>query len=72
MNQIIELRNKINNMIYHVKLRPFLFKFDPEKVHNFFIKFGKILGSNVFTRYLKYVAFNYQNPIMEQKIFGFR
>lgn len=72
MEKIISFRNKINSVIYKNILKPILFKFDPEKMHNLFISIGKILGSNALTRSIISLLFNYQNSVLEQKILGIR
>ncbi|MBS3091082.1 quinone-dependent dihydroorotate dehydrogenase [Candidatus Pacearchaeota archaeon] len=72
MNKIIEIRNKINRLGYDKLVKPILFLFEPELIHNTFIKIGKILGSNVITKFLISFAFNYQNRVLEQKILGIR
>lgn len=72
MEKIISFRNKINRVIYKNILKPILFKFDPEKMHNLFISIGKLLGSNTITKSLTSLTFNYQNPALEQKILGIR
>lgn len=72
MDKIIEIRNKVNSSIYRSVLKPILFKFDPEKIHNLFIKIGKIIGSNFLSRGLISLAFEYKSPMLEQEISGIR
>jgi len=56
--------------MYRVILRPILFLFDAEGVHNLAINTGRFLGSNRLTRFKTSVLFNYSNEILSQKIAG--
>ncbi|TSC91330.1 MAG: putative Dihydroorotate dehydrogenase (quinone) [Parcubacteria group bacterium Licking1014_17] len=58
--------------LYKYILRPVLFRFKPEKMHNFFIHFGAFLGSNMTTKGLVGLFFHYQNPALEQEIAGIK
>lgn len=56
---------------YTKLLKPvLLFQMDPEFVHDRFTKTGQILGKFKGTRALVSLAFNYQNPKLQQKILG--
>ncbi len=66
----IELRNKVNRIIYSNIIRPICFKFDSERIHNLFILFGRFLGSNILTKKATSLTFNYQNKRLEQTIKG--
>jgi dihydroorotate dehydrogenase subfamily 2 len=46
---------------YKSILKPILFQFDAESVHNNFTTVGKLLGSNPVTQSLTALAFNYKN-----------
>lgn len=41
---------------------------DAEFVHIFFLKVGKLLASNILTKSLTSLLFNYQNPSLQQRI----
>ncbi len=71
-NILIKIRNTIIRAIYITVLKPILFSFDPEKVHDMFIKVGRIIGSNPITRALNAFAFGYSNKKLEQKILGIK
>lgn len=68
----VRFRNKIISWKYRHILKPILFMFDPENVHDWFIKIGKMLGSNKATRWATGICFDYANPILEQKILGIK
>lgn len=67
---LILWRNKLLRKSYLFFLKPVFFKKDPEEVHEFFIKFGIFLGNHYLTRRLTNSMFNYQNPKLNQTIFG--
>jgi dihydroorotate dehydrogenase len=72
MESWIKTRNKIIGWNYRNILKPILFKFDPEDIHNLFIKIGSLLGQTSATRYLTGVLFDYENPVLEQEILGLK
>ncbi len=47
-----------------------LFKRDPEQVHDFFVLFGKVLGSTGLTRTLVGLFCRYENPMLETTVVG--
>lgn len=51
---------------------PILFSFDPERVHNQFIRTGAFLGSSAATKAMTRAAFDYENRALEQKLAGLR
>jgi len=69
---IVNIRNKTAKFLYKKIARPFFFLFDPELMHNVFIRVGSILGSNPITKFLTAVAFNYQNKSLQQTILGMK
>ena len=71
MKNII-LRNDLNKFVYTNIVKKICFEFDAEKTHNFFIKFGKILGSSALIKKITSAAFNYQNELLEQDILGIK
>jgi dihydroorotate dehydrogenase len=70
MEIIISIRNIIIGLLYRGIIRPILFLFDAEGIHNLFINVGRFLGSNPITRFKTSVLFNYHNKILSQKIAG--
>lgn len=66
------IRNVIIGFLYKTILKPIFFKIDPERVHDMFISFGQILGSNFITRGLTSFAFKYSNRKLEQQILGIK
>lgn len=67
---MIKLRNLIIGFLYRKCLKPVFFLFDPQSVHDLMIWAGKLLGSNPITRGLISLMFNYQNPMLTQKVAG--
>lgn len=71
MNKVIlKMKTKIISLFYCWILKPILFCLDPEKVHDRFIVFGKILGRRRFTRNITSRLFLYKDQILEQHISG--
>ncbi len=56
---------------YKNGLRPAIFLFDPEKIHDITLKFGKILGTLHFKNIWS-PLFNTKNKILEQEILGIK
>lgn len=56
--------------MYKTILKPLLFRYDPEKVHNFFIAVGKVLGSTKAGRSLVGYFCEYENTILETTVCG--
>jgi dihydroorotate dehydrogenase len=69
-NALIKKRNQIIRFFYTKLLRPVFFLIDPELIHNIFIAVGKLLGSNLLTRFLTYLLFGYRNRHLNQKLAG--
>lgn len=63
-------KQKIIHGLYTKVLKPILFRFDPEDVHDFFVATGKILGKYSATKYFTKILFSYSDPILEQNILG--
>ena len=55
---------------YKLIFKNIFFLFDAEKVHDFIIKFGKLLGSNSITRFKTRLLFNFEDKKLEQNIWG--
>jgi len=68
----VKLRNAIIGWKYRRFLKPILFRFDPELMHDIFVKIGKSLGSMSATRWATEIWFGYENPILEQEILGIK
>ena len=72
METWIKIRNAIISFKYRYILKPILFLFDPEDIHDLFIWIGKLLGSMLATRWLTRIWFYYENPMLEQEILGIK
>lgn len=70
MELIIKIRNTLISWKYRHILKPILFQFDPELIHNLFIKIGQILGSHNATHWLIKTLFSYQNDALKQTFWG--
>jgi dihydroorotate dehydrogenase len=57
-------------MLYQKVLKPILFKFDPEKVHNLFVDIGEILGKFKLLRKLVYFFYSYKGKDISKKVDG--
>lgn len=64
------IRNTILYFLYRYSLKPILFLFDPELVHELFIFIGKSLGKAEISKKTTSALFNYQNPMLSQTILG--
>jgi dihydroorotate dehydrogenase len=53
-------------------LKSILFLFEPEKVHNFFVAMGEILGNFSITRGLIGLAYKYRGPDISKMVDGIR
>ncbi len=69
---LIKIRNTIIRFFYKNILKPIYFRMDPEGVHDRMILMGKFLGSNIITRSITSILFNYSNKKLEQEILGIR
>ncbi len=72
MNTWIKVRNYIGEKKYRWIIKPILFKFDPEDVHDNFTFIGNFLGKYLITRKISNFFWNYSNPILEQNILGIK
>jgi dihydroorotate dehydrogenase subfamily 2 len=61
---------KLFGRAYQKILKPILFNFDPEKVHDSFSLLGRILGATTLSRASVAWLCSYQNPQLEQTILG--
>jgi len=56
---------------YQHILKPILFKFDPEDIHDRYTNVGKLLGSNMLTKNITKAFFRYENDkYLKQNILG--
>ena len=63
-------KSSIISVTYKHLVKPILFRFDPETVHDLFLQVGKILGRFSITKSLTRLLFSYQHPSLEQTIHG--
>ena len=56
--------------MYKSVLKPILFRFDPESVHDFFTDAGEWLGSNVLGRALIRLIYGYKGPDISKTVDG--
>ena len=68
--KVLEIKNNLNKAIYSGLVKKICFKFDEEKVHNFFTNFGRRAGKNQLSKKIARNLFSYQNPILEQNLCG--
>ena len=57
---------------YKKVIKPILFKFPADDVHDFFLKTGNYLGRFKFTRNILRSTFSYKNNILEQEVLGIK
>lgn len=56
--------------LYQRVLKPFLFLFDPERVHNWFVSIGEFCGRFKFMRWLIGLIYGYKGPSIEKTVDG--
>ena len=71
-DQCYKLRGQSFQLGYRHLLKPVLFWFDPEMIHDLFTVAGEKLGRYRLTRWLTAMAFDYQHPMLEQTIRGLK
>ena len=59
-------------MLYKYILKPILFKFNPETVHNIFLNFGIFLGNHYITRKLTWLIYGYKDKDISRIVDGVR
>ncbi len=64
------LKTKIISNAYKLIVKPILFRFDPETVHDLFSTVGEFLGSYKITRDFTSLLFEYKNPSLKRTIDG--
>lgn len=56
--------------MYERLLKPILFQFDPERVHDFFVATGEMLGNFSLGRWLTGVFCTYDHPALRTRVLG--
>jgi dihydroorotate dehydrogenase len=65
-------RSAIVRFFYTKIIKPVLFKFDPEDVHDSISMVGRFLGSNAITRGATGLMLDYKNSALEQSLLGIK
>ncbi|MDR3519289.1 MAG: quinone-dependent dihydroorotate dehydrogenase [Candidatus Pacebacteria bacterium] len=65
---LISVRNRALRTVYKWILKPILFQFDAELIHDSFIKIGQTIGKSVITRKISSFFCNYKESSLEQNI----
>lgn len=63
-------KHTVFSALYKNAVKPLLFKLDPEDAHDYIIKAGDVISKAAPLREMAGLAFNYQNPFLEQKVNG--
>ena len=66
------LKQRIYAGLYSYFARPIFFLFDPELIHNVFIRIGEILGKYKILKNITRFFFSYENKMLEQNILGIK
>jgi len=56
--------------MYEKILKPILFRFDPEFVHDFFTAVGAMLGASALTRWIVRASCDYEHPALATRVLG--
>lgn len=72
MNWYYKSRNAVIHFFYKWLLKPILFLFDPEDIHDLFLKTGAFLGKFAITRWKTRLLFGYKNPRLQQTVLGIK
>jgi len=62
--------SKATTLIYKNVLKPIVFLFDPETVHNTFVSFGTLLGDFPPARFLTKLTWAYNHPTLNKSLNG--
>lgn len=57
-------------LLYERLIKPVLFRFDPQLMHDVFTLFGRILGRLPPARWVLRVLYRYSNPVLRQELLG--
>lgn len=66
----IYIRNRFIGVVYRYIVKPILFRFDPELVHDLFIRIGRILGCSAVMRTITRWKLGYSSDILTQTVVG--
>ncbi len=69
MSFVVALRNLLLKVLYRM-FRPLIFLMDPEQAHYRLKKLGVFLGSNVLTRLITSLLFNYSDKSLNTRVDG--
>ncbi|MFW5702913.1 MAG: hypothetical protein ACOCXP_03015, partial [Candidatus Dojkabacteria bacterium] len=61
---------RIDGTLYRNIIKPILFRFDPEDIHDFFTIVGKTFGSSRYSRFLIKKLWDYDEVFLNQNIHG--
>ncbi len=67
---LIRVRNRIISFFYRHMLKPILFRFDPETVHDWMVANGKALGRFRVTRDVTKILLGYNHSALQQTVDG--
>lgn len=70
MNSYVWARNALIRFVYTRLVKPILFKFDPENVHDFFLRVGRFLGRFALTRWKTRMLFSFRDKSLSSDILG--
>lgn len=59
-------------MLYKYLLKPVLFQFDPEAIHDLFTNIGELLGTNPITKSLTGLVYNYRGKDITKTVDGIK
>ncbi|MFZ2049052.1 MAG: quinone-dependent dihydroorotate dehydrogenase [Minisyncoccia bacterium] len=60
----------ITGILYRNILKPILFLFPADNVHEWFLMIGRLLGKSRFDKYFVKKLWSYENPMLEQNLLG--
>jgi dihydroorotate dehydrogenase len=63
---------RIQGLLYRNLLKPILFKFDPEVIHDFFVSAGYWLGKLPFAKTMTSILFSYKSRRLRQTVLGIK
>lgn len=72
MNMYYKCRNSVIHFFYVRLLKPILFLFDPEDIHDLFLKIGSFFGKFGLTRWKIKMLFGYKNTKLSQTVLGIK
>ncbi len=64
------MKRNVIGYLYRNAVKPYLFKREPEQVHDMFVNMGNKLGKSRLLRGLTSASFSYNNKFLEQKVDG--